>query len=153
MNKSYILFAILFSGAVYFFIERHPHIELVNKIDCPEDFDYTSFQSINIASNEEQLNWWLSDFFQKPSSTNPSLDSLNIQYAVNSFNFEKYDCVISYHHELVDVYWSPFLTRKLDDCYTWMEQIPLFAQFDNTTTSQIYLYRIKDKYKFRGRCP
>lgn len=152
MNKLYLLFATSFIAA-YYFIERHPKIELETIIRCSKDFDYTSFQGINIASDEEQLEWWLYGFFLKPSSPNLPVDSTVVQGVVDSFNFENYDCLISYHHELVDVYWSPFLTQYLDDCNSWLGKIPLFAHLDTTITSQIYLYRIEDKYKFRSRCP
>lgn len=136
-----------------FRLARHPRIELVTTIECPATFDNSSFHSINIASDEEQLMWWLSGSFQKPSAVNLPIDSVAIRNAAKLINFKEYDCMIAFHRKPTEVSWSPYLTRQHDGCYPWAEAVPLIVCFDTITTQQIFLYHIRPKHKFRGLCP
>lgn len=144
---------ILIGALTYLFVWRRPYYSLAGCLDCSDSFNYSDFSSICVASSEEELMWYLDGFFRKPSSNNHPFDSSAINPLTFSFDWDKEDCVISYHRPIESLYWSPFLIYRNDGCYRWKTEIPLVSQLSDTITQKIYLYRIMPKYKFRGICP
>lgn len=138
----------------YYYIPRIVPFKMVIKIQKPnKTFNRRCFVGFDYVNNEERLYYKLVDYYKKPSCIKSSLvgyDSLFVSNIIDSFDFEEYDYLIAYQKKLIDLKYSPYLTRTNDGLYHYRKEIPLIPSWDTTSigvTDSIFIYKIKKPCK------
>lgn len=148
-------FILVISGSViYYYMPRIVSFKMVMKIQKPnKTFNRKYFVGFDYINNEELLYYKLVDFYKKNSCIKSNLigyDSLFVSSIVDSFDFEKYDYIITYQKKLIDLKYSPHLTRTEDGMYYCNKSIPLIPSWDSISigvTDSIFIYKIKKPCK------
>jgi hypothetical protein len=141
----------------YYYYPRKVSFKFVVEIPKPDErFDNSEWLSYDYIRNENELMFFLVDYYKKESCIKNGLigyDSAFIQNFGKTLNFDKYDYAITFHKQLKALTYSPYLANNFDDC-GFMEEKPLFPTFDTVITDKVYIYQIKKNKKYRrAPCP
>ena len=154
----FILTTVLVSGlyVLYYYYPRSVSYELAEVIEKPNpEFDRSSYVGFDYVENAEQLEFWMVEFYNKPSCIKKGLKGYDIylvETLANKFDFTKYSYLITYQKELKALRHSPYLT-KTEDGLCCEERTPLIPAWDSVQTDKVYIYRIKKNNKFRSPGP
>lgn len=141
------------ASLVYYYYPRKVKFELVCTLNkpgiepCP-DFDLYSYKGFNKAENHDQLKYWLLEYPIIHKHPEWSLDSLCVERITDELDFVKYDYLITYQKELLELYHSPHLRKTKDGLY-FDKRIPLICKWDTTHTESVYIYRMRSNKHYR----
>lgn len=66
-------------------------------------------------------------------------------------NFKEKDYVLTFNKKLIELTYSPYLSRKYDFC-SYLDEIPLIPIYEDCI-DYMFIYEIGSKNEFRSICP
>ncbi|MBL4746969.1 MAG: hypothetical protein JKY08_11470 [Flavobacteriaceae bacterium] len=131
------VFLIIVSSLVMFGCKDKIEFEFFEKIDIEKKIEYPS----KLVSKKEQL---VHIFSQKHKPLYSLKDYINYE----NFDFDKYDYLLVFGKELLNV------KPTKDDCdYLSKTPIKVNYKIDKKENNSIYVYKFFDKNKYRDLCP
>jgi hypothetical protein len=129
-----LLISVLIFG--YYFYPRKVEFKLVEKINLAK-----ADHPLIIVSERKVLDKFLIEIFGTEALTDYS-----------SLDFNKFDYMVSFNRKILNLRYSPYLSKKNDLC-PYLKEKPVIPEYSNDIDDSIYIYVINRKNRYRGICP
>jgi hypothetical protein len=140
-----IFIILLFSYFINYYYKRKIYFYLYKVIELPyEEFDEYNSKYFHILDSQSSMCHYLIDM--------QGYDSLYVFDLMKQLNFEVNDYIISYNKELVELSYSPYLSRSKDGC-GYLKDIPLIPLYNDFKTDSVFIYRTSKLHGYRVPCP
>ncbi len=146
-----LVFLICISTCCWYFTPRVIVPEFVSSVAIPNaSFDLYNCKSLELVQDSGRLYQLITDkSYSLPSA---GFDSTTIQKINKILNYQTYSYILIWNKELVELHYSPYLTKNKDGLY-FDKSTPLFPITRKEKTDSLYIYSIPKTNKFRAPGP